>query len=309
MTTQFRRTSRLRIRQDFGSAPSPKGLDLSNLDVEFDIKKAATPLKPNSCELKIYNLTKEHRQYLEAGRNRLIFEAGYNDENVQLFNGQTRYAWSEWQDSGDWITTLQTGDGIMPMALAQINTNLGKSASFADALRASGNSMGVKLGNLEEIISKLSDKLTKTMSKRGVIFGGTAANMQNICDSAGLDWTIQDGELLFTEKGQPLDAPGVLLTPNTGLVGSPTLEAKGAGSFTDQVAVAKSIALSKPGFIVNATSLLNGALRVCGRVRIEAEDVKGTYKILEVNHIGQTRGSDWYTKLVGQHFFSKKDFI
>lgn len=111
------------------------GEDLSDLDFTFEAKKTSIPLQPNTLKLSIFNLSKATRSMLESGKNRVILEAGYKERDdvtafgggtgmAKIFNGQVRAAWSDGGKGPDWVTHLDTGDGFMEMALAQLNVNL-----------------------------------------------------------------------------------------------------------------------------------------------------------------------------------------
>jgi hypothetical protein len=66
----------------------------------------------------------------------------------------------------------------------------------------------------------------------------------------------------------------VVLTPTTGLIGTPSHGEKGA---------------------INAVSLLNGEIKPGRKVDIECRSLVGSYRATAVTHSGDTQGSDWYS--------------
>lgn len=191
-------------------------LELSEFDCEFKAKKTLTPLQPNSLKLRIYNLTPSHRKLFESGRLRVIFDAGYKDDTVQVFNGQVRSAYSM-KEGNNWITYLDTGDSFMEVALAQINTSMGPATPLGQIIQKVAGSLGVKPGNMNLMLAKLGGKLQAATGSRTILKGSSAKILTDLCDTAGLEWSVQNGELQLLEKGQPLeDGTGVLLTPDTG---------------------------------------------------------------------------------------------
>lgn len=199
----------------------------------------------------------------------------------------------------DWVTYVETGDSFMEVALAQINVNLGPSSTLGQTIKSVAGALRVKPGNLDFMLAKFSGKLTAMFGRKATVFGNAGRVMTDLCDSAGMEWSIQDGELQVTEKGQALEGTGVLLSsdPNTGLLDSPSLELKSAGSFSNPVQIAKSVALNNPGHLVTARSLINPGLRVGGKVLFDTLDVRGPYRILEMEYKGQSRGKEWEVKI------------
>lgn len=63
------------------------------------------------------------------------------------------------------------------------------------------NGIGLKTGNLDRQIDKFAGKLGALTGARTVIHGNAANIFNSICDSAGLEWSVQDGELQVMEKG------------------------------------------------------------------------------------------------------------
>lgn len=284
--------------------------DMSNFDCEFTAKKTLIPMQPNTLKMQIYNLNPAHRKSLETKKNYVRLDAGYtgidgkSPEFVQVFQGQVRSAYSL-REKNNWITYLDTGDSFMEIALAQINTSMGPKVGVGSVMQELAKSMGIKSGNLNAAIAKFGNKLDgkiAAMGKRALLVGNAAKLMTDHCDSAGLEWSVQDGELQILEKGKTLEGTGVKLTPETGLIGSPSLELKSAGSFSNQIAIAKSVALSKPGHVITATSLINPGLRVGGKVVFDTAEIKAAYRILQLEYSGNTRGQDWYVKLTGSHY-------
>lgn len=265
-------------------------------------------MKPNSLKMRIFNLSPSHRKEFESGKNRVILQAGYTEGMTQIFNGQVRAAWSAHEGS-DWVTYLDTGDSFMEVSLAGINTSMAPKSGAADFLQSVAQSFGLKGDAVNRAIAKLGSKLggkaQALVGQRGIVRGNASKILTDICDSSGLEWTIQDGELLILQKGRPLDEGvdfGLRLSADTGLIESPSLELKSAGSFSSPVQVAKSVALSKPGHLVTATVLIHPGLKIGRKVVFDAREVKGGYRIIELEYNGKTRGKEWYCKLTGSRY-------
>lgn len=274
-------------------------LDLSQFDCKFEAKKTNTPLQPNSLELQVYNLLPEHRATLEKHKNRLILSAGYDENFGEIFNGEVMAAWTV-REGPDWVTHVATGEGMMPIAMAGINTSMGKAATTKDIILQLADSMGLKVsGGTKGLLAQVPDAIKAMFGNRGVLQGNSARLMSEACDKAGLEWSVQGSEFVLTKKGEPLPSRAVLLTQDTGMIGSPSLEAKGTGSFNTPVAAARTQALTKPGHIVTVKSLINPSVSIGGVIVIDSREVQGGYKVLQLKYQGDTRGQDWYVEITG----------
>jgi len=275
---------------------------LSDFDCTFSAKKTNTPLQPNTLELQLYNLHPDRRAELAKHKNRVIFSAGYDDNFGEIFNGEVMAAWSV-REGPDWITHLVTGEGMMPIAMAGINTSLGKKATTKDAILALAESMGLKVsGGTKGLLAQIPEAAKAIFGGRGVLTGKSAGLMSEMTDQSGLEWSVQGSELVLMKKGAPLPERAeraVHLHPDSGLIGSPSLEAKGTGSFNTPVAMARTAALTKPGHICTVRSLINPKFTIGGVVFVDSREVRGGYKILQLEYRGDTRGQEWYVDVTG----------
>ena len=98
----------------------------------------------------------------------------------------------------------------------------------------------------------------------------------------GLQLSIQDEQILLLEPGEFLQGRTVVLrppqlnTPGTGLIGSPEP--------------------GEDGFI-NARALIQPGLVPGRRVDLQAENIRGLFRIERVVYIGDTWGPDWYADI------------
>jgi hypothetical protein len=86
-------------------------------------------------------------------------------------------------------------------------------------------------GNLETIVKQLRERGVVPFGKGTLLFGNAARALDDFCRSADLEWSIQDGVLQILDRGKALESQAVLLSANTGLIGSPTVDHKGIVTF------------------------------------------------------------------------------
>jgi hypothetical protein len=282
VTALFRRVVNITVAPKTESAggalaaiESTLGFELSNLDCQFQVKKSLK-LEPNTCELKIFNLTQETRRTLETPKKLIVrLDAGYPDAVAQLYLGEVRSAHSH-REGSDIITEISTGDSEKELATARINMSIGPKVSASVALMAICRELKVGIGNANVMAAKLQSKGVVFFGPGTVISGSAKRALVDFCRSADLECSIQDGVIQILDLGKALQDKAVYLSPETGLVGSPTIDNKG---------------------IVSVTAFIQPDLRPGRKIQIAAESVKGGFRIQDVEYTGDTAGNEWYAKM------------
>lgn len=280
MTALFRRVVNVTVAPTgsegaLGAIESTLGFELSNLDCAFQAKKSLK-LEPNTCELKLYNLSQETRRTLETPKKLMLrLDAGYPDAVAQLFLGEVRSAHSH-RENADIVTEISTGDSAKELATARIHMSVGPKVPASVALLAICRELKVGMGNAAVMAAKLQAKGVVFFGSGTVITGSARRALQDFCRSADLECSIQDGVLQILDRGKALESKAVYLSPGTGLVGSPTIDNKG---------------------IVSVTAFIQPDLRPGRKIQIDAESVKGGFRIQECEFLGDTAGNEWYCKM------------
>jgi hypothetical protein len=258
------------------STRDPRTLDARpTLRVIFQITRALNK-DPNTADVSIFNLRKENRSRLQEKGISTIIEAGYVDNISQIFGGDLQFG-STVRDGSDWITTIQSGDGSKAYKSARISKSFAGPVPVERVLEVVGKSLGVDLGNLLKKVDKgsLRDKF-KEFSNGVVLKGKSEKVFQEIVKSMGYSASIQDEEIQMLEPGETIGGKAILLSPGTGLIGSPEPGEEG---------------------IVKARSLLQPGLLPGRGVKIEAREVDGFFRVDKVVFSGDTWGDDWYSDL------------
>lgn len=282
MTALFRRVVNITVAPKtegaggaLASIESTLGFELSALDCVFSVKKNLKP-EPNTCEIKIYNLTQEARRTLETPKKLIVrLDAGYPGAVAQLYMGEVRSAHSH-REGSDIVTELSTGDSEKELATARINMSIGPKVPAGVALTAICRELKVGIGNANAMAAKLQAKGVVFFGAGTVVTGSAKRALIDFCRSADLEWSIQDGVLQILDRGKAMQDKAVYLSPSTGLIGSPTIDNKG---------------------LVSVTALIQPDLRPGRKIQIDAESVKGGFRIQDVEYTGDTAGNEWYAKL------------
>lgn len=258
-----------------------RGLKIEKNRVMFRVEKALKNSEPNKCECSIYNLSKEHRAQIEELRPKkgdargipLLIEAGYKDGGLgQIWLGDLRAVFTD-QTGADTITKIESGDGEAAKG-SSIEVAYGPGTSPDVALRAIVRSLGIDEGNVAAAAIKLRQAGGSALfPQRLVLSGNSARQMDLFCQSAGLEWSIQDSAVQILEKDKALGAHTVKITSRTGLIESPSVDPKGVLVFK---------------------MLIQPDVRCGSLLVVDSHTAKGNYRIRKVIWEGDTHAQPWY---------------
>lgn len=262
----------------------------NGLRVKFNVKRGVHVTagcmkpRPNTCDLRIWNLSEPHQQQLSQATAQAsprttvpcILSAGYQGAQMAIFNGQLR-AGNTVSEGADDVTQLSTGDGDKAIG-QRLNVALGHGATAKQVLQTIVAGLGIGQGNLAKAVALLeASPLGAQLFVRGCLLKGSAPDiMTDFCRSVGLSWSVQDGALQVTSLNQPLDGEAILVDAGHGLVGSPTLDTAGILSLTMLLA---------PGVVPGA------------KLVVDAARLSGGYRVVGVESVGDTFETEWYHKV------------
>ena len=271
------------------NALNSKGLDISGLDVEFVVEKSLKPTEPNTCEIKVYNLAPDSRQALSGAKVLTVrLEAGYGSNRSQLYFADARAAWTT-REHADYVTHIESTDTIARPTgekstrkiqpgsnTGSLYRTMGAKVPLKQAFQTIAAALGIGTGNLQMALSNISGA-PLTSVNGAALLGNGARRMTDLCRSAGLEWSIQDGNLQLINIGATLSSTkAVELNDSTGLVESPSVDSQGA--LTLKTLLIPGLA---PGVLIKVDSLF----------------VSGGYRIEKIRYVGNTRGQDWYAEI------------
>lgn len=256
------------------SAPAPGA---TAFKIVFKITKTNTT-EPDVLELEIYNLSERNRARLQNKLLDIEVSAGYIDNIESIFKGKTKTIKSYKKDT-DWITKIVSEDGGQALQSNRINLSIKKGTSLVDVFKAIATKIGV---SVKETINKIKkEKISwrdgiSEFLQGGVLQGDIKKILSDYFGSAGYDWVIQDEQLKIFKRGAVDDKTKIILSAETGLVGSPIVG-------DDKK--------------VNVVSLLQPKLRPYKIVELQTNSINGLCKVVKVNHVGDTHGNNWYSEL------------
>lgn len=282
------------------------GTLIKDLRFEFNIDKSASETL-NSSTVRIYNLSESNRKLIEKPNNVCIVKAGYVQDigPITIFVGVVRRALTV-KEGPDWITELELDDGLIAYRDTKESLTFGPGTQALDVLKALASAFGLPVRPLPAVPGK-------TYPSGFSFVGRVREAMTSVCNYLGLEWSIQNQEIQILKKGDANRQTAIVLSPETGLLGSPAIESK---TMSDKQAAKAGITTNQSGVSVKGTkvgsggkvntrlevtgykvtSLLQPTIQPGGYVQVKSRSIAGQFfRVEEVTHRGDTHGQEWQT--------------
>lgn len=245
-------------------------LKVDGFDIAFNVQLSDEP-EQNTCEVAIYNLADDNRNALKKLKQvRTILEIGYGTDTFAVFNGELRQVNST-REGVDWVTRVSSGDGDEKLR----GKRLYKSYASGTKVNSIIDDIGKVLGAGKDALAKLKEgnfREGMTEFKKGYnITGNVFKEFIELAKAKGYRVWMQDGEVKVLKIDQAFAGEAILLTPDTGLIGSPEVGTK----------------------IIKLRSLIIPDLTPGRKIEVRSEHVKGFFVVRRANYTGDRAGNDW----------------
>lgn len=273
-----------------------QGIDLSALRIVFSVMQADVD-SPNVMVARVYNLTRNTADQIQKEFQHVVLQAGYAGGQLgTIFEGTIKQVKRGRESSTDTYVDIFAADGDRAYNFAVVNKTLAKPTVQAqvDAIAGSMAQFDVTKGSIPNELGTGG-----TLPRGKVLFGMARERITDVADSNNVSWSIQNSKLVLIEDTGYLPDEAVVINARTGMVGVP--ETTNAG--------------------IEVRTLLNPRLKIGTRVQLDNASINqltikeqgfprytdlnfpanvsddGFYKVLVVEHNGDTWGNDWYSTL------------
>lgn len=282
MSLQFNRQYTLTLSNADGEV-----LVIEELRITFQLNKTLLGY-PTRGRIEIYNLSEENIQRIGKRYSVATLEAGYATTKAHVFTSNIM----------NFYKSRQGVDSVFNLILA------GEAPAWADSVFVRTYREGMPpstilrdvAGSFEGvIIGTLLEDASWEAKLSSVTHAGNARTiMDKLARDYNFDWAIHDGQIDVIPRGQVLtDQPIYVITPETGLIGSPTLTELGADFrvlLNPDIMLGRQVQMSAESVQLGQEGL------EFRRVRTTAD---GFYKVMDIRLMGDTRGLDWYCDIIG----------
>ncbi len=269
----------IREYQLIGVDAGSQGLDLSELRIQFDIRKTATPT-PNAAKIRICNMAVGTAKKAKAEFKRIQLKAGYRGASDMVFDGNIKEARIGRNKNNSYLDIL-AGDGDEAYVHSTVSKTLNSGCCYQDVFEAAakpmccGGDAGLSLGRID-----IFDKVTFPRGR--VLFGMSRDFIESLCFTDNKWWSIQNRKLQVVDHKTPLPSVFVI-SEETGMIEVPEEVNEG----------------------LRVRCLLNPKLIPDCQVKIEskhlsdiAASAEGYYRVLQVDMFGDTHGDEWFSDLI-----------
>lgn len=267
-----------RVAVSIGTTAGGQARRVEGLRVEFRVIMTATSL-PFEATIEIYNPAPQTIAAARARNAQVVLEAGYQAPGV-VFRGEPIRGGVRVRKQGpDRILTVEAADSWKARATSWLVKSYEPQTGAGQVVADCAAALGVDVG----VIRVPGD----LRYPRGVSFACPACDVLDaIAEATGASWRLDGGALYLSPDDEPIRAErGPLITPQTGLVGSPTLREDAGGD------------------AIEVRSLLLPGMRPGRRFRVESESLgRGArdYTAREVMHVGDSGWDQaFYSEILG----------
>lgn len=300
MTLQYLRKVQLSVTattKDQDRAPIAT-YSLDDMHIQFHIFSATTSTLKHA-DIVIWNLSKDKANALMKEFTTVQLSAGYEGSFGLIFSGETAYVRIGKDNAVNSYVRITAQDADKSKNWSFSNFTLAAGWTDGDLykqLMADFGKFGLQAGYKPAFTVNPNPRAFVAHDKTDSLMDGLAVR-QNC------NWFIEDGKVNLVPKGSYLPGPVEVLSSDTGMIGVPEQTFNG----------------------IECTCLLRPGIKTGGRVQIQNSDIAqfnqknvfqreaglvvpslqgnstgvGIYKTLCVEHFGDTRGNEWYTKFIG----------
>lgn len=268
-----------------GDYKAGTGIRITELQLQFNVSKSADQKrKPAGATIEVYNLSKSSIQLLARDYVEAKLEVGYVATGLHtIVSGNVKEVST--RDRGvDTVTTILIGEAYSDLQQTRTGGTLpaGRDGeALIEMIR--GTMPGVAKG------AYTGQGIKKVLPYGYPLNGSPKEALDTFCEANNLEWRVDNGALYVTDEAGLVNKNKELapvISATTGMIGIPFRR-------TEKGKKAKGSKTRRPGIQFNCLlkpELVPGAL-----IYLLSEDIKGWYKIIDIQMQGDYRGNDWYS--------------
>jgi hypothetical protein len=274
-----------------------------NFKPDVQLPHGATPVNSVDALVAAGNAPAANsQQQHEYVYNRVILTAGYQNGNKgNIFDGQIiTYRFGRESNVDSYLELVAAdGDSFYNGAVVANSVPAGATpAQQVDALVAAGGIAGVSQSARDQL-----SQMGGIVNPRGkVSFGLGRLTLDKIARAGNVRWSIQNGFLTLVPVTGYLPSNVVpLITSQTGMIGTPEATDQGVVVrcyINPTIAIGQAIKLLSSE--VNQTQVVQSEAvggAITSNQFIANASQTGIYRVIIVEHFGDTRGQEWYSEL------------
>jgi hypothetical protein len=270
-------------------------LEISQLRISFHIEKTIEQ-NPNNAIIEIYNMSPASIAFFEKKDGAIILRGGYSKDPLdtsnlkQIFSGDIAKVTTQ-RKGADIVTKIEAGDGENAFINSSAELSFAPGTNTGNVLDKLTSMFGLGMGEIKGV-----DR-NKPYVNGLAVSGMIRRHIDALAKRHNVEWSIQDGKIQILPFDKATDEETVVLTPETGLVGSPFRQVVVR---PDLIKSSGKESESKTENGNKFKSLLNPDLKPGRAVKVQSKYVTGLFRIHKVDHSGDTHAQDFYSEVEGR---------
>jgi len=268
---------------------------ITDLHIRFRIKRTSDA-QHDTCEIEIYNLSKDTIAVFDKDDVLVQLEVGYRDQPLQMLFRGTKTFMTTSKEEADVKTTVTCADGFTITREGSVAVSNPSGTNLKTVITSIVNN-GMKSADGTSTIKTVefqggADAFSKVYQNGFSAVGAAAKQLQSVCDDNNLTYTITNNDTLtIWPKDKDNKYPATVLTPDNGLISSPE-------SMSQEIQKLKNQGGTPSESGVRFKCLLNPSLIAGSNVKIQGTfNRDGVYTVQSVTHTGGYESEEWYTEI------------
>jgi hypothetical protein len=276
---------------------SGSALEISQpLRFRFEVR-AADVETPNTATITVYNLKQETANSIIKEYDSVTLNAGYVYGNQGIiFQGKIKQFRTGRERNVDSYLQIMAADGDESYNFGVVNQSFKAGSDYGDQLDALSKAMGTTIDpNAQSFVS------TGGVLPRGkVLFGMARTYMHGIAKNTSSRWSIQNGKLTLIPNTGYLPGQAVVINSASGMIGTP--EQTDAGItlrcyLNPLIQIGRAVQINNRDINQTIVKEQGGVGGYTAQYYPATVTNDGIYRVIVAEHVGDTRGNDWYSEL------------
>lgn len=284
-------------------------IEINNLQIRFKVEKASNNReKKNTAYVEIYNLSEDRRSKLEQDYVQVSLSVGYSDTGlVNLFQGQVKNITTS--KVRNFLSKREGTDIITRLEIDEMYTDL--NGTTVSGFSPAGTTVGAVIDRLVKSLpgvtrSQMNGTGISTVLPSGYPMSGTPRQiLDRLTRDYDIEWQIDQTVLYVSDqKGSHMKDTNMVNSFGqlSGLIDSPEYineEAKRLRKARDKAFTGKTVNAEKNprSNALKFKVLMTPSLTAGSIIHLDFHPLSGFYKVDEVIHEGDFRGSNWYSTI------------
>lgn len=272
------------------------GLDFADFRVTFSVRRGDVQT-PNSCDVKIYNISDATATKVQKEFDTIILQAGYAGNFGLIFQGSCKQIARGREDALNTYLQVTAADGDEAYNFSYIAQSLAAGSTPDNAVAAF-------IQHMPGISQGYKPALKANGCVRGrVYYGAVKDELRDFAAANDCLWSIQDGKLTLIPQTSYIPGQIPVISPSTGLLGQPQQVQNGIAmrvllnpfiKIGQLVKLDSSVIINPLRYSLDVGSQASNSL-LATSVKTSAD---GLYYVMRADHSGDTRGNAWFTDLI-----------